>query len=238
VQGNICYDNDNTGIWVFNASYITIDRNFVYTSANVTPAHGIGIGMDQTGIADPQPIHHNTVTNNIVVGRRSGFIYACYVEPTAVQQGLVDSLIANNTFVHVNLNGKLDAGSWATACVVIENRGQISNTNFVNNIFLQDSTYAPMTYGQGHWLCTWNYNCWWTTTPGFAGANKVSANPALVDATASITAGEGDPSDYKLTAPSPCRDVGRGMAGIVDEDYWETARPQNVNWDIGAHEYS
>lgn len=238
IQGNVVYDNVNTGIWAHYSQDVVVERNLVYTSANVTPANGIGTGLD-TGVSLTAGYtnQRNTFMNNIVIGRRNGFCYAAYAQTYPPEAGgLKDCVIANNTFLYANMNGKLPPGRANMGLVFIANKSVISGSVFYNNIFLQDTTKAPMLYGTGHSQCTWDYNCWSPSAPSFAGAHKVVGDPLLRNALAALAPGGANPSKYKLTSASPCRDTGTVVAAVT-EDYWGTTRPRRAAYDIGAHEY-
>lgn len=72
IEGNVVVNPFNVGIYMDNASNVTITRNFVEVSRGMKGHHGTGILMgtepyDQWGLAS-YPSENITMTNNLVVG--------------------------------------------------------------------------------------------------------------------------------------------------------------------------
>jgi archaellum component FlaG (FlaF/FlaG flagellin family) len=224
---NTVYDNFGTNIYLDNATDALVDRNFCmagrvsnagdYTRSGYG-ASGIAMANESytvNGTAEQNPLNNITITNNITVNGKFGFVYGNY----EYGGGLHNTLIANNTFyggedlVFYIQNGSTDIHD---------------TTTIRNNIFYAKTgrnyayaTSANITYGYNNW-----YNG--TANTHKSGPGDVLANPLLVNA------GTDTKTDYKLTSTSPCINAGTAITAVTT-DYWGTAR--GTVYDIGAHEY-
>lgn len=228
ITGNTAYDNFGTNIYLDNATNALVDRNFcmagrVTNASDYTRsgygASGVAMANENyivNGVHEQNPLNNITITNNITVNGKFGFVYGNYEDGG----GLHNTLIANNTFY-----GGEDL------CFYIENASgsDVHDTTTVqNNIFYaktgRNYSYATSTH------ITYGYNDWYNGTANThkSGAGDVFANPLLVSAGTDVK------TDYKLTSTSPCINAGTTISAVTT-DYWGVAR--GTTYDIGAHEY-
>lgn len=222
ITGNKLWDNKGSNIYLDNAQYSLVDRNYIYNTGDSEyfrdglPSPGITVANETYPLQNPAT--NLTITNNIVHRTGVGFVYY----NSQYGGGMHYTLIANNTFYQT--------ANTATGMVYIEdgtNTNVHDTTTIENNIFYQGSgvryARAP-TVG-----ITWRTNNWHGGTSGteIAGTNDVMGDPLLV------SAGGWSATDYKLSATSTLKTA--GTANAVTTDYWGTARTSS--YSIGAHEY-
>jgi hypothetical protein len=143
---NIC-DSYGNNIYLMNQVGATVTRNFIHTTRDPRffryndTANGIQIGTESTQHAKSSG---NLVTNNIIVGARQGFSYGNF----AVGGGLINSVVANNTFINCT-----QASIW------IDNDTH-ANSRVVNNLISQNNSawlaFVPRSAG-----VTFSRNLWW-----------------------------------------------------------------------------
>ena len=90
-----------------------------------------------------------------------------------------------------------------------------------NNIFWKNIWSGGDIIGSGSYT---ESNNLFNTVPLFINGDPESVDPY-------------DPNNYKLSQTSPAIDAGADLSGIVDIDFFGTARPQGNGYDIGAYEY-
>jgi hypothetical protein len=150
-----------------------------------------------------------TITNNIVVGARNGFMYGAYQQGG----GLRNTLIAGNTFV----------GS-SQALFRVDDDTHM-NTRIIGNILHQigDGALAQVPTSTG---LTFERNLFFGGEAGSAaGTGDVYADPLLP------MPGSYDPDDYRVPASSPA--VGKGVAlELLSSDFFGASRTSPP--DIGA----
>jgi chitodextrinase len=214
IARNTVYDNFSVNIYLDNAKYVTVDRNFVYNTGNTAyyrsgyPAAGIGTANETW--TTQNPLGNLTITNNIVVNCKWDFYYGNYENGG----GLHDTVIANNTFYK------------AAASVLWIDASTHTNTYIENNVFVQVGNVMTSIVGTG---VTYRNNLWYGgNAGGAAGAGDVLANPNLANA------GGLTPADYKLLVGSPAVAAGVTVS-TISNDYFGTARA--VAFDIGAHQF-
>ncbi|HEY0156150.1 MAG TPA: right-handed parallel beta-helix repeat-containing protein [Thermoanaerobaculia bacterium] len=223
ITKNTVWDNFGVNIYLDNAQYAKVDGNFVYNTGNTqyynngSPAVGIAVANEYYTVQNP--VTNLTITNNIVLWCKTGFVYW----NSQYGGGMHYSLIANNVFYHSH--------SSSTRLIYIED-GTSSNVHtnntIDNNIFYQRSgvgyAWAP-TVG-----FTWRTNSWYGGTSGtqITGVGDVTSDPLLVNA------GGWNAADYKLSSTSPLKTAGTTESAVTI-DHWGTAR--TASYSIGAHEY-
>jgi parallel beta-helix repeat protein len=222
VSQNEVWDNFSVNIYLDNAQYTTVDRNFVlcgkssspssfYRSGN--PASGIYIANEWYSVQNPST--DLTITNNIVLRTRLGIAYA----NSEYGGGLHNTLIANNTvFETDNLLLWFDNGTT-----------DLHTTTTVQNNIFYAKTGTNYAYGVSSGI-TYVSNCWYNgnSSSRKQGLNDVLTNPQFLSA-GTLTA-----ISYKLTSGSGCIDTGTTHASVTT-DHWGTSR--GLLYDIGAHEY-
>lgn len=226
---NDVWDNFSTNIYLDNAQYTRVDRNWVYSSGNQNfyrggrPSGGITVANEYYDY--PNPANYLTIVNNIVQWTNTGLHYGNW----DASGGLHNTVIANNTFYNP-----------AYVAIWIEEANH-DTTQIRNNIFYQGGStkgYLDLwndAYTQ--WLTaglTFSHNCWYNgnASTKVTGTGDVNANPQLVNI------GSGSKNDYKLATGSPLINAGTTISGVTNDFYTSsTVRPTGSAYDIGADEY-
>lgn len=213
IQNNTVWNNFSVNIYLDNAKYITVDRNFVYSdgaSAYYRDGYAAsGIGTANESYSTSNPLSDLTITNNIVVNSKYGFYYGNY----EAGGGLHNTVIANNTFYK------------GSAALLWIDASAHTSTYVENNIFDQVGNAMTQISGSG---VTYRNNNWYGGSAGAAsGGGDVLADPRLANP-GGLTA-----ADYKLTTLSPVVAVGVSISSVTT-DYFGVAR--GVTFDIGAHQ--
>jgi hypothetical protein len=227
IRDNSIWDNFSVNLYLDNAQYTTVDRNWIITgwASNYTNYYrggnaAGGIGVANEYYTEQNPATDLTITNNIVVRCNTGFAY----RNSEYGGGLHNTLIANNTFAdsqYLSLsiqNGTNDTNIHTT-------------TTIKNNIFYAKSgtSYASApTTG-----FTYQTNCWYNGTSNThkSGTGDVLQDPLLVSALGS------DAEDYMLTSNSPCKNTGTATSAVTQDYFGTTRSGRGTGIDIGAHEY-
>jgi parallel beta-helix repeat protein len=222
---NVAYDNYAANLYLDNATNVTVDQNFIYTtndkkfywrggSLDGQPASGIQAANEPYSISNP--VEQNTIRNNIVIGGYAGFYYGSYDKGG----GLKNFVIANNTFYKAT-----------STMLSIDNDAGHTNTLIANNIFYQTGSGA-MTNVTANSGLRFQKNLWYGGSAGAAaGTGDVNAEPKL------LNPGTTRDVDYKLQAGSPAIDAGAQLIKSVPNDYAGSSRPLGRGYDIGAYEY-
>jgi parallel beta-helix repeat protein len=210
-------DNFSVEIYLDNAQWSTVERNFVYSTGDQRyfrfgqPAFGIGAANETYDIANP--LEHITIANNIILRSRSAIFYGNYERGG----GLRNSIIANNSCY-----------ASTEALVKIDDSARNKATFVVNNIFFQ-SREAPLADVATRGV-TFSNNSWNRAERGkAAGEGDVVGDPQFVKA------GGTTPDEYRIAAGSPCANAGTSVP-TVTHDYF--SRPRGAKYDIGATEIS
>jgi hypothetical protein len=222
ISTNKLWDNKGSNIYLDNAQYALVDRNYVYNTGDSeyfrdgVASPGITVANETYSVQNPAT--NLTITNNIVQRTGVGFVYY----NSQYGGGMHYTLIANNTFYQTT--------NTTTGMIYIEdgtNTNVHDTTTIENNIFYQGSgvryARAP-TVG-----ITWRTNNWYGGTSGteISGVGDVLADPLLVNA------GGWSATDYKLGSTSTLKTA--GTTNSVTTDFWGTSR--TASYSIGAHEY-
>ncbi|MEM6562394.1 MAG: right-handed parallel beta-helix repeat-containing protein [Planctomycetota bacterium] len=222
IEGNTVRDNYSINIYLDNAVNIDVERNFAYHTGKGefyrfgSPA--IGIAVANEGYARTQQSRDNTIVNNLVKGGRHAF----YVGSFGWTGGLVDSLVAHNTF----------RDAWGDV-VKLDASPEHRNSTFANNIVEQ--------YGGNERIASWD-NAWqngaWMTLKNnlWAGGNwSISGLWGSNDVWgwAGFAGGSNDVNGYKLTSGSPA--INAAAWGYANTDFAGSSRVGTP--DIGAWEF-
>ncbi len=212
-EDNIVWDNWSTNLYISDTTYSIFRRNLVYMSSNSAIAAYGGAKFGLLMGDEVSTSSNNTVINNFVLGGDRAF--SCC-------SGATNNFIANNTF----------ANGW-TASVQIWDGGVYTNSQFLNNVVLQDSS-APVAYfGSTVTGMTKGNNMWSKTPPSAAsGSGDIIADPQL-RRTGTNTAGNLTAEWFKLLSGSPAATKARSVAAVT-EDFFKTARGSTP--DIGGHQ--
>jgi hypothetical protein len=214
IEGNTAYDNYSTNIYISDTTNALCQGNLVYmTPESYLNGYGAHVGI-MMGDEVYQPASSNIVViNNIAYGNRRNFFWWQGDQGG----GLVNVLIANNTFV----NSTLEAG-------VVINRGAHQNARFINNLVVQDGPLPVASIDASAQLMVGN-NLWSKTPTGAAsGAGDIVADPKL------SKAGPVSAVDwYRLLNGSPAIDQALPLTE-VSEDF--EGHPRGSAPDLGALE--
>jgi parallel beta-helix repeat protein len=206
ISQNTVHDNYSANIYLDNAPYATVDRNFIYSAgdrmylSNGHPSEGIAAAIE--GYSTQRPLTGITVTNNIDVGNDYGFYYG---SSWGIGGGMQNALIANNTFVN---NPR--------AALKIESDPGHSGNHVLNNIFYSATSNTLASGSAAGSL--FDHNLWFGGShTGFAGAGDVNADPKLA------SPGSLTPAGYKLLGGSPAAGAGSATANLTT-DFWGASR--------------
>ncbi|MBN1773567.1 MAG: right-handed parallel beta-helix repeat-containing protein [Deltaproteobacteria bacterium] len=216
IEDNVSYDNFSVNLYLSDATDVLARRNIIYATGAITcDASQIGIAIGSE--AHPPSPAAITVINNLVFHTRHNFDFW-----TSDGAGLVDDLIAYNTFVDAtgDLNVRLLDGAHA-------------NTRFLDNLIVQGDATPLCAVETGAGLLFASNG--WSSAPcaAAAGAGDVIGEPRL-ERSGPTGAGELGASYFRLLADSPMRDAARTLDEVA-EDYFRT--PRGTAPDLGAHEY-
>jgi parallel beta-helix repeat protein len=223
---NVASDNYAANLYLDNATNVTVDQNFIYTtndkkfywrggSLDGQPASGIQAANEPYSISNLS--ERNTIRNNIVIGGYAGFYYGSYGKGG----GLKNFVIANNTFYKAT-----------STMLSIDNDAGHTNTLIANNIFYQTGDGAMTNLTAANSALGFQNNLWYGGSAGAAGSSgDVKADPKL------FNPGTTTDGDYKLQAGSPAIDAGIQLQEVVPNDYAGSSRPRGRSYDIGAFEY-
>jgi hypothetical protein len=216
IHGNWVSNNYSANIYLDNAQYVTVDRNFVsFTDSGFTrggsASHGIAVANEYYSTQNPAT--DITVTNNISAWCKTGFHYGNW----EYNGGLHNTTIANNTFYH---------SEYANIWIQTANH---DTTVVKNNIFSAYTTVPNADAPTSGF--TYAYNNWYGGTSGstITGSGDIVGDPKLVNPS------NGTANDFKLQSTSPCRNAGTTVSAVTT-DYFGATR--SGTYDIGAHEYN
>jgi parallel beta-helix repeat protein len=221
IQDNTVYHSSAPAVYISNCRNCTVQRNLLYMNTALSGSN-IGIYMQ-----DEYPSYMNN-GNKILDNFVKGFNRNFYWGHAQSGEGLINTVIAGNTFV--------DAKS--TASMKIDS-GSHSGTIIKNNIFLQGNTVPTMLIASGTGL-GFGYNNYNVSADKISSSAKGTGDKYGSDPLLSKAGSTGDglmTADwFKLTDYSPCREGGTTVSGLT-EDHWRTPRPQGSVPDMGGHEY-
>lgn len=222
IQDNVAYHTGPPAVYVQNCRNCTVQRNLLYAN---TMLSGSNLGIYMQDEYASYLNSDNLIINNFIKGFNRNF--AWYHAQTS--DGLINTTIANNTFVNAS----------STANFLIGGSGSHSNTVIKNNIFLQEDSTAVMNVPSSAGL-TFGYNNYDDSQSNVdddaEGTGDNYSSDPLLEESGSTGDGQLGGEWFKIGASSPCRDDGTTISAVT-EDYFETARPVNGVYDIGAHEY-
>jgi parallel beta-helix repeat protein len=218
ISGNAVFDNYSVEIYLDNAPGTIVNGNFIYNDGNSSflksgQYQAVSIGAAIESYSIQLPLTGIRITNNITYGGEYGFYYGNY----GTGGGMQNAVVANNTFVYTQ-----------------RETVHIDPDNHSGDVYMNNIHYASMigllSYGStAGWA--FNYNNWYggSVSSGFAGANDVRANPALVNPWSY------DPNGFKIAATSPDATAGATLSASL-VDFWGTMH--TPPYSIGAHQNS
>jgi hypothetical protein len=218
MESNVVYDNQ-LNIYISDSKFTTCEGNLVYCTPGNICSNTSQVGI---ALADEQfnpPSSDNTIINNLLLGNAKNI----YFWSGGAGAGLVNVVIANNTFANSAVETNLKLGS-----------GSHTNSVIENNVFLQAGSLsvAVVQTPQG---ITFTHNLWSKTPPAAAsGSGDVVGNPILAQ-TGPTGPGQLTPDWFSIPSNSPA--VSRGVTPVVVEtDFF--GRPRGSLPDIGAIEHA
>jgi hypothetical protein len=218
IEGNIAHDNYSANIYISDTTNALCQGNFVYmTDDPYINAYGAHVGIMMGDEAYKPPSANITIINNIAYNNKRNFFWW----QGDKGGGLVNVLIANNTFV----NSTVEAG-------VVINQGTHQNSRFIDNIIVQEGA-LPVAYIDSNSQLTASNNLWSKQPAGAAsGPGDIVADPMFAKGASGGTVD--DAIWYKLLAGSPA--INKAIAlPEVTQDYAGTLR--GTAPDLGAFEY-
>jgi hypothetical protein len=224
IEDNVVWDNWGPNVYLSDTRYTILRRNLIYwTPGNPCSGNGgSGVGIMMGDERYNPPSSDNKIINNFVKGGNRCF----YSWLGANGGGLINVLIAYNTFVNANADAEANFKILS---------GAHSNTQIINNIIEQNGSVPIISIdGSGGGLI-FSHN-FWSQKPAAkaSGIGDLLGDPKLAK-TGLIGPGTLSPGWFKIVVDSPARDRGKIIAEVA-EDFFSTAR--GTSPDIGGHEYS
>ena len=218
IEGNISHDNYSANIYISDTTNALCQGNFVYmTDDPYINAYGAHVGIMMGDEVYKPSSANNTVINNIAYNNKRNFFWWQGDQGG----GLVNVLIANNTFV----NSTAEAG-------VVINRGSHQNARFIDNLIVQDGSLLIASIDSNSQLKVSN-NLWSKKPSGAAsGPGDVVADPMFARGANGGTVD--DANWYKLLAGSPAINKAVPLPEVT-RDY--AGAPRGTAPDLGAFEY-
>lgn len=216
---------------------------------------------EEYDFGQPNDLIANRLTNNIVLNCRPGIKYWWDTNAYSYYQstpGLKETLIANNTVV----NTVSDALDYRIALYLDE--GAHTATTLSNNLILQTAGgtgyylfyFHPSGAASKSEGFAFDHQLWyhqsmaapfnWKNTqydfPGWMDLPKSDGasvdNQSLYDRPELVNPGGFLAEDYQFFPEfSPARNAGAPLTAVA-ADFWQTARPQETGYDIGAYEFT
>ncbi len=217
IEDNIVYDNWSTNIYVSDATHILVQRNLVYQSSDSLMTNGSRVGIMMGDERYNPPSSYITIVNNMVYGAYRNF----YWWQGLAGGGMDHVIVANNSFVNSRSDGNIRI-----------NTGDHNESWFINNIMLQQDTFA-IEMIEVHPGLTFSHNLW-SKLPSLSvlGLGDLITDPLLMQ-TGEINAGGMQADWFKLSEVSPAVDRAMPLAE-VSTDFFGMVRSGLP--DIGAHE--
>jgi hypothetical protein len=219
IEDNISHDNFTANIYISDSTNVLCQRNFAYMdTGSYAYGYGSNVGIMMGDEKSTPKSAYITVINNIAYGNHRNFHWW-----KGQGNGMDNVLIANNTFV--NGTGSSSNGEGG----VIIGAGTHINSNFYNNLVVQDGTSLPAIATISQPGITYSHNLWSKTPLSAAsGVGDVIGDPLLSKVGTPFSA-----DWYRLTNASPAIASGT-VSSNVTSDYFGTARDGSP--DIGANE--
>jgi parallel beta-helix repeat protein len=215
MENNIVYDNWSANVYISDATNVALQRNLVYVTSNSIITSGSRVGIMMGDEQYNPPSSNITVINNLVYGARRNF----YWWQGDQGGGMVNVLIANNTFV----NSSYGSG-------VQIDRGSHQNVRFYNNIVQQDDTLPVAVIDSASGI-TFSHNLW-SKKPS---SNATGSGDIVGDSKLAKTGNITSPEWYQLQVTSPAINAAVRISEVV-VDYFGKSRGETP--DIGALEYN
>jgi hypothetical protein len=223
IEDNVVWDNWGPNVYLSDTKYTVLQRNLIYWTPG-NPCSGYGGSRVGIMLGDEKynpPSSDNKIINNFLKGGNRCF----YSWLGANGGGLVNVLIANNTFV--NANGDAEANFKIL-------NGTHSNTQIKNNIIEQiDSVPIIGIEGSATGLI-FSHNLWSKNPPAAASGSGDVIRDALLSKTGPINPGSFSPEYFKVLGTSPARGKAKVLSEVT-EDFFRSAR--GLSPDIGGHQY-
>ncbi len=242
-EGNTSYDNQHANLYLVNTINPVIRGNYVFCTDDRTywssqtprkPSAGLSLRDEdfEKLTVKPPPSSGQVITNNIVVGCGINFGVSTQINGG----GLVNALVANNTFV----NARGDTGA-SINNVRFEGDVTLRNSRFVNNLILQTvpgtmvrillaagtPDYSTFTMANNLYNQTPS-NGWPSNEPG-----RLITDPKLSNPVLPVENNLPPPANFGLQSNSPAINAGTAISQVT-HDFFGQQRSGAL--DIGADE--
>jgi hypothetical protein len=218
IEDNSIHNCMSVHLYLSDTTGALVQRNYAYWDSGSLMTEGFRNGLMLGDERYNPPSRNNTVINNVVVGARIPF----YWWPNASNDGMPNTLVANNTFANAGPSGR---------GTVLINGPHASSSRFVNNIIVQEDSLPVLAALDCSPCPEFRHNLWNKTPPSKAWSDdSVVADPQFE--------GSGSGAErLRLQASSPAIDAGAALSEVA-EDFNRNPRPQGGGYDIGAYEYT
>lgn len=225
IEDNESWDNWSNNYYISDTAQTLVQRNLSYFTSSM-PTNGSKMGICMADEQQNPYSSNNVVINNMSFNGNRNFSW-WHSSSTNTIEGLVNALIANNTFV--DARGVTNSSDY---CVIKIDSGNHVNTRIINNIFEQNKV-SPLAIIADNDL-KWTNNMWSALpTANAQGVGDIITN-ALILKTGSTNAGEMTTSWFKVPANSPAIGAAITLTEFTN-DAFGTVR--SGVWDVGAYEY-
>jgi hypothetical protein len=242
LEDNIIYDNTHANLYLINTQNPLVQRNLVFCSDdtefwhgegnNAGPAEGLQVRDEIFTNSQPPPSSGQVIINNIVVGCGSNFGVGSQIPGG----GLNNALVANNSFI----NSRAATGQ-NVSNVKLEGRASFKNSQFVNNLILQQTPGAIVSIvvalGTPDLSTFTLANNLYSSTPAFAWPTvepgRLVVDPLIANPVMPVKGSLPDTNSYRIPANSPAVNAGK-VVGQVTNDFFQQSRVGAL--DIGADE--
>jgi hypothetical protein len=251
-EGDEAQKRCHSGDWIhiygsypdYRASYITIERNFMYNDRDFQYTHGTA---DWMYISDGT--HHVWFRNNVCINNHAG--RALYMKDNTAAEGPDYVYVHNNTFVEYGSNDAghrlLDVGPNCKENIEIKNNiiymVQSTTKNYKSSIASDSMDIDYNVYYKGNGTTIWDDdghggNQTWSQWQSLGwDSNGYYGNPLFVHLPA--TGATSSSGDYQLTSSSTyCINKGYDLSSLFTDDKNGVTRPSGSAWDIGAYEFT
>lgn len=216
IDNNIVHDSLAANIYVSDATNTLVQRNFVYQNpTSYVFGYGEQVGIMMGDESYRPPSENITIINNIAYGNRRNF----YWWNGVLGGGMVNVLIANNTFVNsIGYSG------------IKINLGEHQDVRLYNNIYVQDGILPIVDLVDTYPELFFSNNLWSKSPNSLAtGPGDIIGDPLLAKAGQPFA-----PEWFMLINSSPAVNKAIDLPEVII-DYFGHFR--DASHDIGAIEY-
>ncbi len=234
IQNNIFYDCHGPLLYPINSWNVRVEGNLAYHTndpkyfRNGNPGNGIILGNEKYFMQPEWFIHDIQVVNNIVMGCSVGFAF-WFSNGLAETSGLINTVVANNTFVdaHINVEQPINEGMWFQNGTTAHKNARIEN-----NIIIQEDPSGNLAEGDVPGI-SFSNNAWSSQPPErYRGPGDVYGNIEL-SRDGVFEPGKLTADYFRLKRSSKAVDAGKKVPEVFFDI---SGRPRDLMPDIGALE--